>query len=379
MAKKKNNMPDLVVDDEGAMARSSEYEELEPLEPEQPKKPNQLKQPEQPGEPDETKRPGEFEEPDAIQLDNEGDLHVTIQPLDLADTEIRALASSSCVRRASSKWNSLMLKQDSKQRQKLTIRTPNVKYAEIVVTLLNIAHSRFNVLPDALEFPQLCDIGEVSHYEKAVELVRPFFRTWAAPYTDKIFEPEYGAWLWISWVFGYRKTFEALVRRFSLEFPDVLETAAIFAGDGIGATVQREILSRVRKTAFEKILKTCSDHVNSFSGSGGAAICDDCSERHARACDSIAVGSLLKGLSSVGIWPIPTYDAMDWDEVSVNSFVGQLKSLYILRAHRHFNCHPTVNFGKAVKSCLRELVILAPEHEDYFAMFDSKAVAGDPM
>jgi hypothetical protein len=77
--------------------------------------------------------------------------------------------------------------------------------------LLSIVHFRFDQVPAAPpSFEWLVQIAVLCDKYDVVHVVRPILQGWLTPFTDFCFHYGYELWIYVAWVFGCPKIFEAL-------------------------------------------------------------------------------------------------------------------------------------------------------------------------
>lgn len=138
-----------------------------------------------------------------IILDTAGDLCVTIED---DSTTINVLVDSRCLRRVSLEWRHTV---DPSQAQ-LFIQAED---GNDVLTLLRIAHSTFEEVPERLSYPGLLRYTSLCAQYGLVEMVRPFLRSWVWPWHAHALRPGHESFIFVAWVFGYRETFQTMTWR----------------------------------------------------------------------------------------------------------------------------------------------------------------------
>jgi hypothetical protein len=82
-----------------------------------------------------------------------------------------------------------------------------------LLLLLSIAHLQFNEVPKGqLEYSLLFEVAKLCDQYDCVDLVRPWLRDWLAGEEIECLKVGKEGWLWISWVFGREKAFEACAK-----------------------------------------------------------------------------------------------------------------------------------------------------------------------
>ena len=75
---------------------------------------------------------------------------------------------------------------------------------------MNIANLQFNEVPNAkLEYSALFEAAKLCDQYDRVDLVRPWLQAWLAEEQVECLTVGQEGWLWIAWVLGREKVFEA--------------------------------------------------------------------------------------------------------------------------------------------------------------------------
>ena len=143
-----------------------------------------------------------------VTLDPRGDIRLTVSYFE--EGQVTFVASSSCLRLASAKWNALLESTTSEDAQSQIEIELSGDDIETTRTILQIAHLHFDKVPTSLSFERLLKVAIFCSKHETVGLVRPFLKSWAWPWRSKILADGYEQWLFIAWVFGFGKTFEAI-------------------------------------------------------------------------------------------------------------------------------------------------------------------------
>jgi hypothetical protein len=86
---------------------------------------------------------------------------------------------------------------------------------------LNIAHGHLQKTPRTPSIHELYDLTMLTHFYDATPLLVPWIRPWIDTLRDTTAGPDDAVpkLIWISWELGHRQTFEATVRRVTMEGP----------------------------------------------------------------------------------------------------------------------------------------------------------------
>jgi hypothetical protein len=80
---------------------------------------------------------------------------------------------------------------------------------EALLLVLRIAHLRFHEIPQQLPDEKLVEVATICDKYDTVAVCRPFIRDWIAPWikSRRFMKEGNEGFLWIAWVFGYRREF----------------------------------------------------------------------------------------------------------------------------------------------------------------------------
>jgi hypothetical protein len=103
---------------------------------------------------------------------------------------------------------------------KIKSRIPHVKRKlllpndspDVMVQIMRIVHSKFNVVAQSLSFRQLVDLAVTSERYKMNQILIPFLPRWSMPYRQSILEPGKEEWLFVAYQFGYEEDYRLLAK-----------------------------------------------------------------------------------------------------------------------------------------------------------------------
>ncbi|KAF2498983.1 hypothetical protein BU16DRAFT_615943 [Lophium mytilinum] len=301
-------------------------------------------------------------------IDPEGDLRVTIGTI---GSEITALCSSPCLRRASPKWKALIDASPTEIHLEEDI--------EMVLDLLRIAHAQFAGLPTHTIFDELLAFARICRVYEVTELVRPWMHIWVDPWMGKALDPGYEGCIFVAWIFGYQETFDALTQRLaSTAAPsrvDIPENVLELFDLELRTIIVDNIL-RIRNLVIPDILSICNSQVSQLSDERSPKSCrvsEDCvtGDDHSELCDCIALGSLQRGLKSIGLWP--PYPPPDTSPFTIQSLQTQLDGLHLLsypgHEEQHSFCRANEEFHNALHLNRKQVPTLQVAHKEHFESF----------
>ncbi|KAF2428310.1 hypothetical protein EJ08DRAFT_326310 [Tothia fuscella] len=81
------------------------------------------------------------------------------------------------------------------------------------VTVLYLAHFKFDKVPKVLTFQELVETAYIGHHFQVLPLLRPFVPNWIMPYSRVLLKVGFEEWLYTSWVFGMKREFIELAEK----------------------------------------------------------------------------------------------------------------------------------------------------------------------
>ncbi|KAF2499995.1 hypothetical protein BU16DRAFT_578033 [Lophium mytilinum] len=323
-----------------------------------------------------------------VVFDSTGDRELIIRDMTWK-SDMRVLVSSSCLRKITHFWESL----PGPSTEQPVIEVWDYSW-DLIRILLHVAHGNTDDVPELLPLNELWDVAHLSVDYDVVELMRPYLRNWAWPRMPAAVKDssDYAEWLFFSWFLGYGDTFEAVIRKVAMIIgPDPEDFfAGVFSLTDEQQKARRIIIdnvSRIRSGIMNEIITVCHGFDERLSGKS-------CKETPpSESCESVAYGSLIRGLSSMDppLWPQrPEPQHLD---LSVNDLILKLADVQILSGHEY--CDHNADFHGNLALCLSSdnavsgvkslpvpvsgFVALEAEHNAHFRSFGLKASEDDPL
>ncbi|KAL9129918.1 MAG: hypothetical protein Q9217_001766 [Psora testacea] len=237
-----------------------------------------------------------------------------------------------------------------------------------LVILLNIAHLRFSVLPETLTFHELLDVSVLCDKYDTIRLVRPWAPKWVEPLTPTAYKPGYEEWLFIAWTFGDEATFSKLSKNLVLTIQLIEgDVCANGAGQKLGDTIPPGALDAIlhaRNKTLRKLLKSIDNVLQPYYTEDIA--CTALYQQD-RACDAVGLGSLVQGLCSIKMWPLPAQ--ANSLQTSVEVIGIRLKKLGCFSLNTgHRNCGFQPAFAKTIEHILSDTSDgVLPSHRQHMA------------
>lgn len=127
-----------------------------------------------------------------------------------------------------------------------------------------------------------------------------------------------------------------------------------------------ESITHARSERLKNHLSLCNGLINMYASNPATSRCTVGNTADARNCDTIVLGSLIKGLKSIRLWPGPVTPAQIpfWN---VNKLTDKLSRLTCV-------VYPGGNFGGKAHSQCRFTEILNPNIEDLNAQVEPSGV-----
>lgn len=88
---------------------------------------------------------------------------------------------------------------------------------DTLTILLNIAHLRFNMVPNSVGLKTLVNLAVLTDKYGAEGLLSPWLGVWMEPYITKYAPPGWEELLYVCWAFGYAETFGDLSSKLVME------------------------------------------------------------------------------------------------------------------------------------------------------------------
>ncbi|KAK3616282.1 hypothetical protein LTR56_026057 [Elasticomyces elasticus] len=168
--------------------------------------------------------------------------------------------------------------------------------------VLNIAHLRFEAVPQSLDFKQLLSLAILTDKYQATRVLRPWIANWTMDLTRFVGKPGYEECAWIAWEFGLEVEFEHIVTYLILHAKVDHEGSCLVDDEYLESKQLPsgliESILDVRYTTIERLLGIPYDYMGRVENKEHAAgLC-----RLSKAeCTALLFGSLMLGLKSLGL------------------------------------------------------------------------------
>ncbi|KAF2498967.1 hypothetical protein BU16DRAFT_579980 [Lophium mytilinum] len=326
-------------------------------------------------------------------VDPEGDLRVSLYNFE-DEEKATYLVSAPCLRRASRVWRSML--NDSPLDLKLSLPMLQVgdfdinevndlpQMDETVLLLFNIAHAKFDTLPETLRQIEIWTLVLLCHKYDTVELIRPFLRAWVLPYVPRVYSfHNIEIWPFVFWAMGYQNAFVSCAGAYATSYYSGLDDMSlqtlmprsIYKALSLSTPMEalRGHLERVRERLFYKIQSTCDRYIDSLSSQKyPKANCVCGVEDSAFDCDSIALGSLLIIMRRDCLMsPNRGYfnSKISITEVMKALTRADLTTGRALSYETHIGCDVNERFHKDIECCLKNVDFLSNNLRRHFATF----------
>jgi hypothetical protein len=251
-----------------------------------------------------------------------------------------------------------------------------------LLILLNIAHLQFNEVPNGkLEYSLLFEVAKLCDQYNCVDLVRPWLQAWLAGEQSECLMVGQEGWVWIAWVFGREKGFEACAKNLAKVVSTDKKCACLLENGklipepvppGIVGKFGRQMKERmtsskarptdsilkVRQAHITKTLKVLYELAESYrdclfrNGSKCRA------SSNAEACNDVIYGSILRNLQQARLWPIKSAESIF---ISPEALVEKLRKMNFqtmpITPHRY--CSPSLHCLYSVMSSTETPVLAA--------------------
>ncbi|KAK8188430.1 uncharacterized protein BKA78DRAFT_345766 [Phyllosticta capitalensis] len=297
-------------------------------------------------------------------FDPDGDVRLLVfdHPSDQSGDEAAQktfLVSSKAMSLASDVWKAMFnghfreAQQPSGTNQQREVSFPDDD-ARALEILLNIAHMRYDLVPQKLSFSRLVQVTVATDKYGATKLLRPWYKAWMGDVIYLLTRPGHEEWLWIAWELGQTETFKTLVSHLvrvtwvdkdgclrnsenkvlypcadSVRLPaDIAEHIIAF---------QKRATRRLCSTYYDLLEEYVSKALNSDTRCRNG----DYSERVS--CDAVAYGSLGFSLRKLKI-PAEKNERRDHLAMCIPTLAQRVKEIHV-EAHRHQGSRRCANFA----------------------------------
>lgn len=163
--------------------------------------------------------PPQPQQPKTVYFSSEGDTHLFLSSLNSPDNELRVVifvVSSHAMASVCDAWADMVMGHVDccKEEEPVENGSADGGVASIPLpdddpdgleVLLNIAHLRFDRVPEKLKFKRLLAVAVLMEKYGVTKSVRPWWQRWLATVKDKANVPGYEELLYIAWAFGDEK------------------------------------------------------------------------------------------------------------------------------------------------------------------------------
>ncbi|KAL2071714.1 hypothetical protein VTL71DRAFT_12949 [Oculimacula yallundae] len=244
----------------------------------------------------------------------------------LLDVEINMLVSSKHMKLSSPVFRA-MLQRDGFKEGQILEATGSVEIPlpdddpEAMTILLDVVHGRNRMVPRKVTLKTLTAIAVLADKYQMVEVLEAFSNSWIkrlkpklpTEYLEAEDELSIFRWLKISWVFSKAKEFKAMTRLMEQGGYSTMEQYAVGAL-AVPSIIIDAVMER-REEALSECYLLIDQTIQRYQRS--EVLCPRDDIHLAPACDALLLGSLLKSVSSLGLYPAPEapYDGVSFDEV----------------------------------------------------------------
>ncbi|KAF1975175.1 hypothetical protein BU23DRAFT_552592 [Bimuria novae-zelandiae CBS 107.79] len=260
-----------------------------------------------------------------IIVDSEGDLILTVTSTDHTTTT-QFQVHSKCISAASKKWAEAI----DKATGRLDLVDDRPGTIEWVVYLAHPKRPHQSVIRH-ITFWQLISMAQICKDHKLLNLFRPFIRDWSYSWLSKLLKPGYELWIVVAYSFGFRDIFNMLSERLALqlELTDSNQWQTKDCGPEDFSRIPKPVMNNIlqhRGRLIEAVINSCYVVIDRLSAADATCVAAG-EEGHGPECTQLALGSVLQGLRTHGIWPErPHSDAI---RESVNDFRGRLSQIHV--------------------------------------------------
>ncbi|KAF8847697.1 hypothetical protein BDZ45DRAFT_811387 [Acephala macrosclerotiorum] len=261
---------------------------------------------------------------------------------------------------------------------------------EALLTLLNIIHGRFGMVPDKPRLEELYRILCVANKYDMTEAVRPWAGNWAKLAEEAQREKTGGnpAMLtFVAWELGRQELYAKIVQKFvgecSIDENGRLTTPkglCLEDYDHIGPLDLLEKIGESRRTVVQSVLDLFHDFSRTLLDG------DHCHQRTTAAkdsifCDYIIFGSLCRATFKIRGSLLP--ESADDIAESANCFCSSAQNIInsIICISNHGNCNPAPSLGKKLDEVLvlsQEMIVTA-SHKRYMKKQRQKTGLHEPL
>lgn len=168
--------------------------------------------------------PPQPQQPKTVYFSSEGDTHLFLSSPNSPDNEPRILifvVSSHAMAPVCDAWAHMATRHDRCKEEEMAENVGSADGGGVasvplpdddpdgLEVLLNIAHLRFDRVPEKLKFKRLLAVAVLMEKYGVTKMVRPWWQRWLAAVKDKAHVPGYEELLYIAWAFGDEKVLKS--------------------------------------------------------------------------------------------------------------------------------------------------------------------------
>ncbi|KAF2500004.1 hypothetical protein BU16DRAFT_556494 [Lophium mytilinum] len=337
-----------------------------------------------------------------VTLDEKGDLVLIIR----GETDTRVRVRSDYLRWIGPYWEDLL---------DTAVAFPVIEGypKEAVLAVLSVTHHALYDVPDWINLDDIWGAFLFCFESDTIDLMRPFLRRWLCPFMSTAVQagervgsrPGNKEWLFMSWVLGYRYTFEAVTRHMAAT---MASDEAIYEVNGKSLVSQGDEEPEDAETEVYRIILSNVSRVRACIIIGFIDVCHYIVERlsekklscrialTSEPCESRALGSFIRGLGLMRTPVWPQRPDLKHLAISTNDLLLDFMEVNLPQGPAHEDC-PDFDFlvHDAIVSCLCPYhgpiiwpptvkvgyLTLEKEHEDHFweIEFGGRVSEADPL
>lgn len=325
-------------------------------------------------------------------IDPSGDLTLLLEDEDSSGIIVKTfLVSAKAMSLASPVWRTMLDPEGPWRKQHSGNLRMMDDEPDALLTLLDIAHLNFEEVPATLSFEKLVHLSVLCDKYDTITLVRPWVVTWIRDLQQvrPVCDPGFEEWLFVAWVFGEKNIYEQVSKDLVLSIrTDGKGGYLTKQGKPMSENMPpgaKDAIVEARGRAIKDMLQLCHGLVELYAAAGEKKLNNYCrgyepsgsyfegiskAPEYARECDALVLGSLIQGLHSVRLWPVPL------DPSCIERELARLgEDLLALPCHQkldrgkpsssHAKCLFTLSFRDHVQGILNrtESGVLESHHE----------------
>ena len=245
--------------------------------------------------------------------------------------------------------------------------------------LLNIAHLRFKDIPAELTFEELLQISMLSDKYDMVQLLGPWVSDWVRALKSRAFEVGFEEWLFIAWALGDHEMHDNLSRHLVLTVRMSKDGVCVNqSGQRLGQTMPPQAIGKLismrslhqltgsaeailhtRSRALTEILN-CIKTLLMLYCDPDLTICNIKPGSSNRRCNALILGSFIRDLSCLSLWPVPA--SADELKMSVLEIAAKLQGIEFPKYDAsHSQCPHHPGLRRDIEGILCKIELRIPE------------------